>query len=560
MRRRLPIPREAINQHVIALGKTGSGKSSKLRVLVEWILDRQEAPLTIIDKKGDWWGLKSSSDGKGPGYPVVIFGGPHADVPLNPRAGAAVAELLVTGNLPSIVDLSDFSVGERTRFFIDFAAPFFKLNRGNRFLVISEVHNFAPQGKILSVEAGEMLHWANTLAAEGRGRGITLLADSQRGQKVHKDFLTSCETLIACRVIHKLDRDAIKDWIDGCAEPDKGREVLSQLASMPRPEAWVWSPEIQFGPERVTFPFFNTFDSFKPQEFRASKQLKGWAEVDLEAVTSKLSSVVEEAKQNDPKELRRRVQELEKQLRTQKPAALPAPVELKAAEERGYKAASAEIMQAWDHARREVLAAIESTFKKHGARSENPNRRQGRPPMAEKVTARAASRARQIDERAPASSADVSKAMPRAMLTTLAQHPDGLTKAQILVHTGYRSSGPVSRTFAELAREGWVEGAGNRLRITPAGLDALGPYEPLPVGDELRAHLLNGSKCSTMEKAMLRTLFDAYPDSMAKGRILELTNYKSSGPVSRSFARLVALGYAQQSGRGELRASDDLFR
>ena len=99
-----PIPEAALAQHIIALGKTRSGKSSKLRVIVEDLLEREQ-PVCIIDPKGDWWGIKSSADGKHAGYPVVIFGGEHADVALNPRAGAAVAELIATGNRPSLIDL-----------------------------------------------------------------------------------------------------------------------------------------------------------------------------------------------------------------------------------------------------------------------------------------------------------------------------------------------------------------------------------------------------------------------------------------------------------------------
>src|SRR5688572_16154970 len=76
------IPPAADRHNLIALGKTRSGKSSKLRVLTEGQLDRGE-PVCIIDPKGDWWGLKSSADGKTAGYPIVIFGGEHADVPIN---------------------------------------------------------------------------------------------------------------------------------------------------------------------------------------------------------------------------------------------------------------------------------------------------------------------------------------------------------------------------------------------------------------------------------------------------------------------------------------------
>ena len=71
------IPDAALLQHLIALGKTGAGKSSTMRLLVERLLDL-ERPVTIIDPKGDWYGLRSAADGEHAGYPVVIFGGEHA--------------------------------------------------------------------------------------------------------------------------------------------------------------------------------------------------------------------------------------------------------------------------------------------------------------------------------------------------------------------------------------------------------------------------------------------------------------------------------------------------
>jgi hypothetical protein len=58
---------------------------------------------------------------------------------------------------------------------------------------------------------------------------------------------------------------------------------------MERGEGWVWSPEIGFGPERVKFPMFKTYDSFRPQTVEDTKNLKGWAEVDLEDVRAKLA-------------------------------------------------------------------------------------------------------------------------------------------------------------------------------------------------------------------------------------------------------------------------------
>src|SRR6266542_4119403 len=101
---RLPIPADALAQHTIVLGKTGSGKSSVLRLLVENQLSKQQ-PVCILDPKGDWWGIKSSASGKSAGYPLVIFGGEHGDVPIDRNAGAQVAELYATGNRPCLIDL-----------------------------------------------------------------------------------------------------------------------------------------------------------------------------------------------------------------------------------------------------------------------------------------------------------------------------------------------------------------------------------------------------------------------------------------------------------------------
>lgn len=304
------LPDAVFKQHMIALGKTRSGKSSAFRYLLEQRLD-DGARVCIVDPKGDWWGLKSSASGKSAGYPVVIFGGEHADIPLNDRAGAHVAELVATGNRPCIIDLGGWHVAERTRFFIDFASTLFRTNRGPMLLAIDEVHNFAPQGKIMDPDAGKMLHWSNRLASEGSGKGIIMLAASQRPQKVHKDFVTSMETLLAFRVIHKLDREAIKDWMEGAGDPEKAREILAGLAMMPRGDAWAWSPEIAFGPAKVSFPMFKTYDSFKAPEAGVEVKLKGWADVNLDDVRLKMAEVVKQAEANDPAKLKARIRELE---------------------------------------------------------------------------------------------------------------------------------------------------------------------------------------------------------------------------------------------------------
>jgi hypothetical protein len=133
--------------------------------------------------------------------------------------------------------------------------------------------------------------------------------------------VTSHETLIAMRVIHILDRNAVKDWLDGAPDKTLGKQVLDELASLNRGEAWVWSPEAKFGPVAIKFPMFKTYDSFAAPTDQSTKKLKGWASVDLEDVKAKLESVVEEAKASDPAALKAEIARLKREAgKTQAPA------------------------------------------------------------------------------------------------------------------------------------------------------------------------------------------------------------------------------------------------
>ena len=311
---KLPFPEAVLNQHLFAGGKTGAGKSYMLRILIEWLLYKKRR-VCILDPKGDHYGIISSTDGKGPGYPVVLFGDHKVklrdSIPINPRAGKEVAELVATGNRPCVIGFRGWMPSDRTRFYIDFASTLFNKNHAPLWLVEDEIHNFAPQGKVMDPDAGKCLHWANRLSSEGRGNGIVLLMASQRPQKVHKDTVTCAETLIAMRVVHNLDRAAMKEWMDGAGDPERSRLVLNSLAEMQRGEAFVWSPEIKFF-DRIQFSKITTFDSFgAPSGTGEQQDLKGWAEVDLDEVKLKLASTIEEAKANDPAELKKRIRELE---------------------------------------------------------------------------------------------------------------------------------------------------------------------------------------------------------------------------------------------------------
>ena len=587
------LPEQALNQHIAILGKTGSGKTYCAKAIVEHILPRK-IQVCILDPTGAWFGLRLAADGKARGHDVVLLGGKHADIPLAERSGEAVARLVAQQGASAVIDTTGFTVGQYTRWFIDFAGTLYTTIRDPLHLVIDEAHYFMPQGKSPDVDAGRMLHAGNRLMAGGRSLGIRGMLITQRPAKLHKDSLTCADTLIAMRMIAPQDRGAVREWIDGAGDQVKGKEVLDTLAQLQRGQGWVWYPEGGYL-ERVTFPRIKTYDSSATPTHGAKAGPKV-TEIKLDEVRAAMADAVKEAEANDPKLLRAEIARLK--------AAKPVPAADQATIDRAV--ASAVAKRDREHAaavkdrdriidllkgrmgKGQTLAGqLASMLSVNGeatvglARAPSISSAETGQAPARTLTDRRGSasstadpamsgvpRRRQHQEATGAGSRTESPAlaqgqlsrMERSFLTALAQHPDGLTKRQLLTHTDYASSGPVSATFARMVRESWVdEPIQSSLRITAAGLAVLGPFEPLPKGAALRELRLSSPKLSPMEKAILGVLFGNYPHGITKREILGATGYASSGPVSATFAKFVRLGWAVQHGRSALKAADVFF-
>lgn len=589
------IPGGALALHVILLGKTRSGKSSKMRLIVEHCLERGQ-PVGIIDPKGDWWGIKLAASGKSAGFPVVIFGGEHADVKINEHSGAQVAELVATENRPFLIDLGGWMPAKRTRFFVDFASTFFIKTRGKRVLAIDEVHNFAPQGRVDDPQAAKALHWANRLASEGGGKGITLISASQRPQKVHKDYVTSHETLIACKVIHKLDRDAVKDWIDGCGDPEQGREVFKTLGNLQKPQAWAWCPEIGFGPRLVTFPMFKTYDSFKPQEVGDAAKLKGWATVDLQVVNEKLAAVIAEEAAKDPVALRAQVAALTKanaDLEARLAAAPAAPDKgtIAEAEQRGFDRAKAKLEKASATAAKKIVAehlaefqdkaagllnqieklhrgfADELTATVKAARAEAPEIVVANDPVpqpAPTVPPRPLARANAVTPFAstPPVQTDGERkigAERRPLAALVAVYPAGMTEAQWAVAAGLKRTGGTWSTYVSRLRTGaYIETRGDQFYATAAGIQAAGTnVQPVPPPGPQRVEFWARKLAGV--RPMLSYLMNAYPHYTSRQDLAEGINLAASGGTFSTYlSRLRSPGLIEENG-SSLRLSADVM-
>ena len=319
MSTRHPVPAEALDKHIAILGKTGSGKSNLAKTIAEDLLERG-ARVCVIDPTGTWWGLRLMADGNTPsGHPIVIFGGQHADLPIQAAHGSVIARAIGTSSTPAIIDTRELTVSDRTRFFTGFAETLVRANRGELTLILDEAHLFMPQsGARVGGGAPAMLHAGNNLVSLGRGVGLRIVLISQRPAKLHKDSLTQVETLVAMRLIAPQDRRAIDDWIGEWADAQEGRELARSLPSLPTGDAWIWSPEMDHL-ERAHCPLAATYDSGHARSRGTAERLP---EIDVAEIAARLEEVGAEVLADDPKTLRRRIAELERELRKKTPAAV----------------------------------------------------------------------------------------------------------------------------------------------------------------------------------------------------------------------------------------------
>ncbi|HUY07876.1 MAG TPA: hypothetical protein VMW80_00275 [Candidatus Dormibacteraeota bacterium] len=142
----LSLPEEAVTQTFVIFGKRGIGKSNSAVVMAEEMA-RVLARWVALDPVGHWWGLKAKGDGS-PGLEVLVFGGPHADLPLEPTAGALMADLVLDFEVRVVLCTVEFSRAERARFVTEFCERLLHrelIERIPLHVFLEEADQFAPQ-------------------------------------------------------------------------------------------------------------------------------------------------------------------------------------------------------------------------------------------------------------------------------------------------------------------------------------------------------------------------------------------------------------------------------
>jgi hypothetical protein len=578
-------PKEILSKHTAIFGMTGSGKSTTGRDLVEQVVPEGSRVCILDTVKSDWWGITSSADGKKAGLPFTIIGGPHAHLPLSRNMGKAIGEMVASGALPlSIIDMVDFGMGDPAHFFVDFAQALMRKMRGVLYLVIEEAHELAPKERTGVGKESLGVYWAKKLATAGRTKGLRLVVLSQRVQALHNAVIGSCETVIVHRMTAPADQEPVVKWLKGNIKDKVLRATIEEsMPSLADGQGYLCSGSAKLF-ELVQFPRAKTFDNTATPEDDAALQDVKTAAIDVEKLRSLLGEAVKEAEANDPTVLKRRIAELERDIRKAKPtlaaAVQPAAIDTSIIErqswERGHLVGwqdCEKTMQDGERALFEnIFAGLEKGFKDQIERNRDyvgsklsvhlfypkPN-----VPAPEGVAPTSVSHPLGNGKKLPrprlnsASLETFSVDLPLtpvqvrilSALAELEQLGSAAPAVELLgFMAGYTNMGSKGfrNALSALRSGGMVSGTS----LTDAGREAAQP-RPVPLSsEELQERLI--VMLGGASGRILKPLIDAYPDSIERDALGSMAGYENldSKGFRNAMGRLRTLGFIDYEGRG----------
>lgn len=477
--RGLSLPEEAVTETFAFIGRRGSGKTYGCGVLVEGMLDIG-AQVVIFDPIGNWYGLRAGRVR----FNVPILGGEHGDIPLEPTGGSLIANIIIDKNTSAVLDLSSFTKKQRRTFVADFAERLFhrkKTKRSPLHVVFEEAQVFAPQ----RIPRGEerMLGAVEDIVRLGRNYGIGVSLITQRPQSVNKEVLNQVEALVVFQINGSHERKAIEAWV--VHQGIDTHEMVKELPSLPRGTAFLWSPQWLGKLVKIRVLKKRSADTSATPTVSSRKHAVAsttpLSKKDLATLQKAMADTVERAKENDPKELRRLIAELERQLQ-KVPAARVERIEVPVLYPTDIANIQTEIGEIKGAS--EMLANLAASLQKSLDRCQSAIAKQPAPPTGAQrgpTPQRVHSgRSGPTPRRTNGASVHLRKGALRMLGCMGALYPTTMTKRQVAGAAKMKSTGGTFNTYwGDLRKNGFMtEVNDGRWQITDEGFTLLGASAP----------------------------------------------------------------------------------
>jgi uncharacterized protein len=583
----LALPLSAVTQKIVVYGSPGMGKTNFGSVIAEELY-ANNLRFSVIDPMGVWWGLQHGITSKGGGLEVLLLGGIHGDLPIEPTGGEVVADLVADESVSVVIDISRTSggkawkKGEKIRFVTAYMTRLYERQVERRrpiMQIIDEAARYAPQTFVSQdKETPLCLGAIEMVCEEGRNLGIGIMLLTQRSARLSKSVAELAETMFAFRVVGPNSVGAVVDWFGEHVERERHKELVGQLRKLPIGSALLVSPGWLEYEGSIQLRARQTFDSSKTPEAGEDLSAPGKArKPDLEKYRERMAATIERAVADDPKTLKRQIAELKRQVDTRPKEVASEPVvkEIPILPAKEIDALTKEIagFRQDYNSRLDVIAQGFANLNgsKHVERIEIAINKMvsvkipvtpGRP--VPQPVQRPAAQSRPVTKQISSISFDgdhlsltkAEKQILKALYWT--QSDGGQTPAKIGFYADYRAgTGSFNNALSSLRSKGLLVG----WVITAEGERVASSYaEAKPAGMELREWLRPKlDKCSN---EILDVLIGRYPNRLSPDEIAAETasGYKvGTGSFNNGLARLRSLEAAEGYGREGVKAADVFF-
>lgn len=227
------------NQGNSIIGIRNSGKTYGATKVAEGLLDAG-IPIIAFDPTGVWQNLRNGIAGN-KGYPVVVAGGMHADIPLTKDNAVQITEAALKAGVSIIFDLKGMSTSSKSSW-MHIVAQCIEFLMGHndqyglRHIFIEEAAEFVPQRP----NPGGQLVYSRieSLARMGRNFGLGYTLINQRAEEIAKAVFEICEQVFVFRQSGKNSITSISNWLS-VRGIENGRNICDTLPRLENGECWV---------------------------------------------------------------------------------------------------------------------------------------------------------------------------------------------------------------------------------------------------------------------------------------------------------------------------------
>jgi hypothetical protein len=566
-----------IKTRLLVQANSGGGKSYLLRLLAENAIGQMQT--IILDPEGEFSSLAEL-------HRDLLIIASDAEIKPSPKSAALLARRLCEIGASAVIDLFDLKLDERKLFVKSFLDSLINVPRTlwhPIMVIVDEAQIFAPEkgeGEAVSKDA------VVSLMTLGRKRGFCGVLATQRLSRLHKDAANVNNVLIGrtsldtdqARALRQLGDTATRTELRGL----KPGEFFAFGAALNVPSV----VKVSVAPVKTKHPEAGDYKGATSSQPRSKE---------IEKLISQLKDLPQEAAQEARsfEEARAEIARLKRELAAKpKPALTQADID---AEIKATIEASDRMWRGRMNTREKMYVKIINNQRKFFDRiaenadairglCEQSNPKLDFPDPPETADFKFLSTPMERPKGIPVNRIATRKQAPpppqpreskqqtrsivdfmldkpkRAILTVLAQNPEGCEKTRIAILSGYsHTSGSFRNSLSSLRTSGAISGTNNeRMQITDDGLISLGDFEPLPSGEDLLNFWLKHPALGKPDRAILSYLYCRYPETVSKADIAAATLYEvTSGSFRNALSRLRTLKLIE--GMAEMAASEVFF-